>query len=120
MVILALLGNISQETSPRAEGTARLSRYWIKREQAVLAQEASPRKTENNCFILSRWNLPTGLFIDTNRPVASNITTGMTPMRRTAPPSPKTMQIEMMEEEREEQQRALEQIEDSCMETRLW
>jgi hypothetical protein len=41
-------------------------------------------------------------------------------MRRTAPPSPKTMQIEMMEEEREEQQRALEQIEDSCMETRLW
>jgi hypothetical protein len=50
MVILALLGNISQETSPRAEGTARLSRYWIKREQAVLAQEASPRKTENRSF----------------------------------------------------------------------
>jgi len=44
---------------------------------------------------------------DTNRPAASNITTRMTPMRGTAPPSPKTMQIEM-EEKREEQQRALE------------
>jgi len=40
-------------------------------------------------------------------------------MRRTAPPSLKTMQIEMMEEEREEQQRALEQIEDSCIKTKL-
>ncbi len=56
MVILALLGNISQETSPRAEGTARVSRYWIKREQAVLgllgkwSQEASPRKPENRSF----------------------------------------------------------------------
>ncbi len=55
MVILALLGNFSQEISPRAEGTAaRVSRYWIKREQAVLgllgkwAQKASSRKTENS------------------------------------------------------------------------
>jgi len=89
-------------------------------ERALLSSSSLTSHALNNCFILSRWNLPTGLFIDTNRPVASNITTGMTPMRRTAPPSPKTMQIEMMEEEREEQQRALEQIEDSCMETRLW
>ena len=63
---------------------------------------------------------------DTNRSIAStsqhdsSITPQMTPMRRTAPPSPKTMQIEMMEEEREEQQRALEQIEDCYEETRLW
>ncbi len=54
MVIQALLGNFSQEISPRAEGTARVSWYWIKREQAVLgllgkwAQEASSRKTENS------------------------------------------------------------------------
>jgi len=56
MVILALLGNISQETYPRAEGTARVSRYWIKRDQAVLgllgkwAREASPRKPEIRSF----------------------------------------------------------------------
>lgn len=41
-------------------------------------------------------------------------------MRRTVPPSPKTMQIEMMMEEREEQERALEQIEDCYEETRLF
>jgi len=62
---------------------------------------------------------------DTNRSVASisqhdsNIITRMTPMRRTAPPSPKTMQIEMMEEERKEQQKALEQIEDYYIKTKL-
>jgi hypothetical protein len=37
-----------------------------------------------------------------------------------APSSPKTMMIEMMEEEREEQQRALDQIEDCFEETRPW
>lgn len=62
----------------------------------------------------------------TDRPITRisqhdrNITTRMTPVRRTAPPSPKTMQIEMMMEEREEQERALEQIENYYEETRLW
>jgi hypothetical protein len=41
-------------------------------------------------------------------------------LRKMVPPSPKTMIIEMMEEEREEQQRALDQIEDCYEETRLW
>lgn len=50
----------------------------------------------------------------------NNFTTQMTPTKRTAPPSPKTIQIEMMEEEREEQQRGLEQIEGYYDETRLW
>ena len=36
------------------------------------------------------------------------------------PLSPKTMMIEMMEEDREEQQRALDQIEDLYEETRPW
>jgi hypothetical protein len=36
------------------------------------------------------------------------------------PLSPKTRMIEMMEEEREEQQRALDQIEDCYKETRPW
>ncbi len=88
-------------------------------ERALLSSSSLSFHALNNRFILSRWNLPTGLFIDTNRPVASNITIEMTSMRRTAPSSPKTMQIEMMKEEREKQQRALEQIEDSCMKTRL-
>jgi len=48
LVIPALLANFSQETSPGLEGTAGVSRYWIKREQTVLgllgkwAQETSP------------------------------------------------------------------------------
>ena len=62
----------------------------------------------------------------TNRSIASisqhdgNISTRTTPVRRTVPPSPKTIQIEMMMEKREEQERALEQIEDCYKETRLW
>jgi hypothetical protein len=36
------------------------------------------------------------------------------------PPSPKSIMIEMMEQEREEQQRALDQIEDFFEEARSW
>lgn len=47
-----------------------------------------------------------------------NLTTRVTPVNRTAPPSPNAMQIEMMMEEREEQERVLEKIEDCYEETR--
>jgi hypothetical protein len=46
-------------------------------------------------------------------------TTGIK-IERIPPCSPKTRMIEMMEEEREEQQRALNQIEDCFEETRPW
>ena len=46
--------------------------------------------------------------------------TSKRPSLKMAPSSPKTMMIEMMEEEREEQQRAIDQIEDCFEETRPW
>lgn len=56
MIILTPLDNISPETPFRAEDMTRVSRYWIKREQAVLgllkkwSQKTSSRKLENRSF----------------------------------------------------------------------
>ena len=56
---------------------------------------------------------------ETHQKDTQDVNTGIT-VKKILPPSPKTRMIEMMEEEREEQQRALDQIEDCYEETRPW
>lgn len=56
---------------------------------------------------------------ETHQKDKQDVTTDIT-IKKILLPSPKTRMIEMMEEEREEQQRALDQIEDCYEETRPW
>lgn len=56
---------------------------------------------------------------ETHQKDMQDVNTGIT-TKNILSPSPKTRMIETMEEEEEEQQRALDQIEDCYKETRPW